>query len=302
MLVAVVVLLSAVAVFGGLMAVFMNRQAKNVELEALRARLGIKDDSSLLRDHEDEARHRLARLLDESGLGWDNNAFYKWTVTGGVGGALVGSLLGGAPTGFLMCLVGLAVFPAKAILARSKRLSSCDAQMPQALQLMVLALRAGHALPGALALAAREMPNPLRDELRRAVEEQSLGRPMAEVVSRMAGRLPSCDAAQTFAVAIVVLEQTGGNLISVIDRIISGARARTQYKARLRALTSEGRASAMILSMLPLGFFIIAGTLDPNYWHTLFTTGPGHVVLGLVLSLWSLGGLWTYRLVSKEPA
>src|SRR6185369_12089095 len=95
-----------------------------------------------------------------------------------------------------------------------------------------------------------------------------------------------CDAAWTFAVAIMVLEQTGGNLISVIDRIISGARARAQYKTRLRALTSEGRTSALILGILPLLFFMVADIFDPNYWKTLFGTSTGHIVLVIVLAMW----------------
>src|SRR5262249_61361690 len=122
-----------------------------------------------------------------------------------------------------------------------KRLIKCDQQMPQALQLMVLALRAGHALPGALALAARESPPPLRDELRQAVEEHSLGSAIGTVIERLAGRLRECEAAQTFAVAILVLEQTGGNLISGIGRLIEKSRMRTPYQARPLALHARGR-------------------------------------------------------------
>jgi tight adherence protein B len=302
MMLVLLIFFAAVATFGLLMALYMNHVNQQTRAERLRQRLGIRDDSSLLVDHDQRRGQRLAILLDESGLGWDNRSFYLWVFTAGTAGLIIGSLLGGGPTGFLCGLGGAAFFPVKAIFARSKRMTQCDQQMPQALQLMVLALRAGHALPGALALAAREIGNPLRDELRRAVDEQGLGRPISEVISRMARRLPASESAQTFAVAILVLEQTGGNLISVIDRIISGARARTQYKARLRALTSEGRYSAMILACLPLAFFTIAGILDPNYWKTMFGTHAGHWVLGIVLSMWAAGGLWTYKLVSKEPA
>jgi tight adherence protein B len=293
---------ASIATFGALMAGYMHHVNQRTRSDLLRTRLGIRDDSSLLVGEEADGRKKLTKLLDESGLGWDNRSFYMWILTATTVGLIAGSLLGGGPTGFLCGLIGAAFFPAKAIFARSRRMTQCDQQMPQALQLMVLALRAGHALPGALALSAREIGNPLRDELRRAVDEQALGKPISEVISRLARRLPGSESAQTFAVAILVLEQTGGNLISVIDRIIGGARARTQYKARLRALTSEGRYSAMILGCLPLAFLIIAGTLDPNYWHTLLSSSGGHWVLGLVLGLWAVGSTWTYRLISKEPA
>jgi tight adherence protein B len=289
------------AVFAVLMAVFAQRQDRARRDDALRARLGIHSNSSLLKGEDDDDRSRLTRLLDESGLGWDDSAFRKWTFTACAVGVVTGGLVQGPPTAFLLGMVGLAFFPLKAILARSRRLSKCEEQFPQALQLMVLGLRAGHALPGALALASREIAGPLSVELKRAVEEQALGTPISQVIARMAARLHGCEAAQTFAVAILVLEQTGGNLIAVIERIIGGARARTQYKARLRALTSEGRASATILGLLPLGFFLIAGITDPHYWPTLLGTSAGNKVLALVVVMWAMGGIWTYRLVAKEP-
>jgi hypothetical protein len=94
-----------------------------------------------------------------------------------------------------------------------------------------------------------------------------------------------------------VFEKSGGNLIAVIDRIIESARARAQYRAKLRALTSEGRSSAKMLGMMPPAFAVLAASVDPSYAKTLFTTASGNVILLVAGGLWMLGLLWTRRLV-----
>jgi tight adherence protein B len=110
-------------------------------------------------------------------------------------------------------------------------------------------------------------------------------------------RLPGCEAVNTFVVAVLVLQETGGNLIEVIDRIVENARARASYQARLRALTSEGRQSAKLLALLPGAFAILAMLSDPNYAHMLFYDSGGRVITILAALLWLVGILWTRRLV-----
>ena len=98
----------------------------------------------------------------------------------------------------------------------------------------------------------------MRAELGAAVKEHGLGRPVGSVLARLAERLPGSDSAQNLAVAVNVLEQTGGNLIAVLDRICGNARARTQYLQRLRALTAQGRMSAYVMGAIPPIFAAMA--------------------------------------------
>lgn len=100
--------------------------------------------------------------------------------------------------------------------------------------------------------------------------------------------------------AVLVLQQTGGNLIAVIDRIVENARARSQYRAKLRALTAEGRASARMLAAMPVVFALLAAMVDSTYTDTLFFTSGGQIVVLLATGLWLLGILWTRRLVAAE--
>lgn len=288
--------LAFVAVISVFAAMMLLWQAGRVRAsDALRRRLGqlASDRNELVRDEVGG----FARLVAESGLGWTTGQLVARIAVAAALGLLLGIFLG---SGFLAAMLALAGCLAMWIVvrrARARRLAQCDEQMPQALEIMALALRAGHALPGALQLAAQESPAPLCHELRRAHDEHALGRPIAEVLTAMGERLPGCAAVETFVVAVAVLQETGGNLIGVIDRIVENARARSGYQARLRALTAEGRQSARLLAMLPGAFFVLAWASDPTYSRMLINDGGGRTILIVTIGLWLAGVMWTRRLV-----
>ena len=280
--------------------VALARVARRMKVrDHLRKRIGVEDRVSLLKVDEEE-RSDLARLLTESGLGWTMSVFVTRMVIATLAGIAIGFALGGFALALLLGAIGIAVFPVLARQARDKRLNLCDQQMPQALEIMTLALRAGHPLPKALAIAAGETPSPISEELKRACDEHDLGRPIGDVVVNLGARLPKSQSVHTFTTAVLVLQQTGGNLIQVVERIVENARARQQYYAKLRALTSEGRMSAKMLALMPLAFGAIAATIDPGYVRTLFTTSGGNIVLLMSAALWLGGILWVTRLVRAE--
>lgn len=265
--------------------------------ERLRRRLGRLGEGSadLVRTVGDD-RSFTDKFLAGSGLTWTTSQLLLRIA----GAVLLGVLLGvAAGSVFLSMTTACAGIGAVWFLvnkARQRRLAQCDEQMPQALEIVGLALRAGHALPGALRLAAEECPSPLSEEIGRVVHEHSLGRPMNDVITRFATRLQGCAAVETFTVAVLVLQETGGNLIHVIERIVENARARASYNARLRALTAEGRQSAKLLSALPAIFAILTISVDPMYLETLRTRG-GMTIAMIAVGMWIAGVLWTRRLV-----
>jgi tight adherence protein B len=242
---------------------------------------------------------RVHRFLAEAGLAWKPRDLLTRSLLAMSGSILVGAVFAHAAGALLGAIAGALAFPLWVAGKRSSRMARCDEQMPQALQLMILALRAGHALPGALALAARETPKPLKVELEQATQEHNLGRPIAEVILNVARRLPTSDTAQTLSVAVAVLAQTGGNLIGVMDRIVENSRARTQYRAKLSALTAQGRWSAWILCGMPFGFAFMAAMLDPNYVPAVLAH-PFLIIL--FFGLWTPGLLWTLKLVRSAGA
>jgi tight adherence protein B len=267
--------------------------------DALRRRLGeLRDPAeALVRDRDHAGLGPLRTLLVESGLGWSVGELATRVAAAASAGLALGALLGSGALALVLATAGAAALYLVVKAARARRLHTCDQQMPQALEIMALALRAGHALPGALALAAAEAPAPLAEELKRAADEHALGRPIAEVLEALGARLPGCEAVNTFVVAVLVLQETGGNLIGVIDRIIDNARARSSYQARLRALTSEGRSSAKLLALLPGAFAVLAAATDPGYGPFLLSDAAGRSVGAIAFALWVVGILWTRRLV-----
>jgi tight adherence protein B len=268
--------------------------------EQLRKRLGADERAVSLLRTDEQKQSDLERLVAESGLGWTVGLLVTRMVLLGFAGLVIGWLIGGVLLGLLLAIAGALTFPFIARQARDKRLELSDQQMPQALEIVTLALRAGHPLPKALNIAATEAPQPISDELRRVCDEVDLGRPVGDALINMGQRLPNSESVHTFLTAVLVLQQTGGNLIAVIDRIIENARARSQYRAKLRALTAEGRASARMLAVMPVIFAVLAAMVDPTYTDTLFFTSGGQIVVLLSVTLWLLGILWTRRLVATE--
>jgi tight adherence protein B len=296
--------LTFVAVAAAGLAIALARAARRARTaHALYRRLGVKEhaDVALLLKQDGAAADSLvARLALESGLGWTPAMVATRTAVAALLAALVGGLLGGAALAFFFALAGLAVVPLYLRRAHTRRLALCDQQMPQALEVMSLALSAGHPLPGALAVAASEAPSPIADELRRAVDEHELGRPISDVLVGFGQRLAGCESVHTFVVAVLVLQQTGGNLIQVIERIVENARARASYHQRLRALTAEGRSSAKMLAALPGAFAVLAAMADPSYARTLLADRSGNVILVVTLLMWAAGVLWTRHLVRED--
>jgi len=269
--------------------------------DSLRRRLGrlASGEGDALMNMADgsQSDSNVAKVLAESGLGWSMGMFVSRVAMAVAVGFLLGVMIGSGFLAFMFSLVGVLAMWIVVRSARARRLAQCDEQMPQALEIMALALRAGHALPKALELAATETPAPLCYELRRAGDEHALGRPMPEVLVAFGERLPGCEAVNTFVVAVLVLQETGGNLIAVLDRIVDASRTRASYRARLRALTAEGRQSAKLLACLPGAFAVLAMMSDPTYADMLLHDPGGRVITLLAGGLWLCGILWTRRLV-----
>lgn len=274
--------------------------ARAKRLAHLRRRLGeLKAEQDGLVLAGDEDASDLRKLLDDSGLGWTMADFVQRAIMAASMGVILGAAMGSGVVAVMFGGIGGVVVLGYVRIARARRLRKCDEQMPQALEIMALALRAGHALPSALELAAAEAPSPIADELRRAADEHALGRPIAEVLEVMGQRLPGCDAVNTFVVAVLVLQETGGNLISVIDRIVDNARARASYKARLAALTAEGRTSAKLLAVLPVAFAVLAAAADKGYAQFLLHDRSGNILGMVAIVWWLLGIMFTRKLVAS---
>jgi len=186
--------------------------------------------------------------------------------------------------GPLMALF-LACLPiAWVLLRRKRRLRKFAAQLPEALELIARALRAGHSLAAGFSLVAQEMSDPIASEFMRTFEEQNLGKPMEEALEDLTKRVPNLDL-KFFSTAIILQRQTGGDLAEILDKIGHLIRERFQIWGQVQALTGEGRLSGIVLLALPPALFVVVYRMNPDYLMLLFTDEMGkQMLVGGVIS------------------
>jgi tight adherence protein B len=183
------------------------------------------------------------------------------------------------------------------LMRRKRRLKKFAAQLPEALELIARALRAGHSLAAGMNLVAHEMSAPIAVEFGRTFEEQNLGIPLEEALDNLTQRVPNLDL-KFFATAIILQRQTGGDLAEILDKIGHLVRERFQIWGQVQALTGEGRLSGIVLLALPPALFAVVYRMNPDYLMLLFTDEMGKKMLvgGLVMQL--LGALAIRKIVN----
>ena len=157
---------------------------------------------------------------------------------------------------------------------RARRLKKFGAQLPDAMELVARALRAGHSLAAGLHVVAEEMPDPIAKEFRRVYEEQNLGIPLEEALNNMCTRVPNLDL-RFFVTSVNIQRQTGGDLAEILDRIGHVIRERFKILGQVKALTAEGRLSGIVLIAMPIGLFLMMLYMKPDYIQLLWTDPMG---------------------------
>ncbi len=180
---------------------------------------------------------------------------------------------------------------------RKMRLSRFAKQLPDALELIARALRAGHSLGSGFNLVSEEMEAPIGKEFSRVFEEQNLGIAMEEALENMSDRIPNLDL-RFFCTAINLQRQTGGDLAEILDKIGYIVRERFKIWGQVQALTGEGRLSGIVLLALPPALFAAVYYLNPDYVMPLFTDPMGRKMLagGVVMQL--LGALVIRKIIN----
>lgn len=209
-------------------------------------------------------------------------------------GAAAMAVVGVPPAIALLAAFPLAALPLLWLLwRRSRRLKKFGAQLPDALDMLGRALRAGQALGSAFSIVAGEMPAPLGREFGRVFEEQNLGISLEDSLNSLAERVPNMDL-KFFVTAVLLQRQTGGDLAEILDKIAHLIRERFQIWGQIQALTGEGRLSGVVLLALPVVLFLAVYKLNPNYVMVLFTDPMGKKMLAVAVFL-QLVGAWVIR-------
>jgi tight adherence protein B len=240
----------------------------------------------------------LRRLFEQAGVSITPRKLAAVSVALFLGGGAVGWFATGSPLVTLSLALSLAPIPvAWLAYKRSVRLRKFAAQLPDALELVARALRAGHSLAAGLQVVAQEMPAPIAQEFGRVYEEQNLGVTIQDALVNMTDRVPDLDL-KFFATAVVIQRTSGGDLAEILDKIGYVVRERFKIHGQVRALTAEGRLSGIVLMMLPPFLFMVVYRLNPAYVQLLFAERMGVTMLGIAAALQVVGAVVIKKIVT----
>ena len=237
-------------------------------------------------------------LYEQADVNLTFNSFMALVIGLGVVGVVVGLVFQLPIYGLPLGAGFLAALPFLWLLKRKqKRIKKFVEAMPEAVELIGRALRAGHGLASGLNLVAEEMRGPIADEFNRVFEEQNLGIPIELSLRNMADRIPIMDV-RFFVIAIIIQRATGGDLAEVLDKIGRLIRQRYELLGHVKALTAEGRLSGIVLLALPPGLLAFLSFSNYSYISPLFTTSVGTKMLVLTGVLQLLGAWMINKIVA----
>ena len=198
----------------------------------------------------------------------------------------VGVAVGGLPFGWVF-------------FKRSRRFSAFEKHLPEALDLMVSGLRAGHSLLAAMALVSRECPEPVKSEFKICFEEQNYGLEMKVALENMLDRVPLQDLKITSS-AILIQKESGGNLAEVLDKTSHVIRERFRLKRQIMVHTAQGRLTGLVLTCLPIVLGVGIYFVDPGMISILWHRQIGIEMLWGAAGLIMLGGFVIYKIVNID--
>ncbi|MER9308751.1 type II secretion system F family protein [Mesorhizobium australicum] len=244
----------------------------------------------------------LNKLYTQSGITGNPLTFAASFLLAGLALALLFSFLLGlaAPAAFILFLVvgfGLPLLILRR--ARKKRIVKFAKQLPDALDMIVRSLRAGHPTSVAIGLVAREMPDPLGTEFGIVSDEITFGLSIEQAVRKLSERV-GFEGLHLLSISLSIQAKTGGNLTEILANLSSVLRERQKLRMKIRALSAEGRASAWIISLFPVVMFLVLQLLAPSYYGKVWGN-PLIAPVFLIFGSWALlGDFIMYRMVSFD--
>lgn len=193
-------------------------------------------------------------------------------------------------------VVGALVLPLVMWHKKAVRMNAFAEEFPDALDLLVSALRAGISFSSALQIVAEESPEPIRSEFAIVVEEQALGIEMREALNNLANRVDSVDI-KFFVTAIVLQRDTGGNLTEVLENTSRLIRDRFRILGDIKTFTAQGRLTGAILTCLPMAMAMFMIASAPEYFFKMWEKPEGRAILGVAALMQLMGGLAIRKIV-----
>jgi tight adherence protein B len=180
---------------------------------------------------------------------------------------------------------------------RSRRQKKFGAQFPDALDIITRSLRAGHPVPVAVNMVGREMGDPIGSEFGTVSDEVTYGADLETAMRNLYCRIGSDDL-PLFVTAVAIQGSTGGNLGEILQNLSGVIRQRFKMRRKIRALAAEGRASAMILSALPIGMFLVIQFIAPDFYGSVWHEPLTKMLLGGASAWMIIGNLVMFKMVN----
>ena len=181
----------------------------------------------------------------------------------------------------------------------SRRRKKFNAQLPDALTTLSGSLRAGRSVGQAMEAISREMGDPMGRELRKVVAEVRLGRTLHDTLNDAADRVGSDDF-RWAVLAMQIQSEVGGNLAELLDQVAATMRERSRMRGEVKALTAEGRASALMLVIMVPALGVVMAGMNPEYMSPMFTTSTGRIMLGVSAVMIGGGYFWMNSMVKID--
>ena len=216
-----------------------------------------------------------------------------------VGGTLVAvyacAATGRAGAGLICAFAPLVVwFYVRARVERRRR--EFAEQLPDNLQVVASALRAGHSFESGLAVAADDAAEPMRSELKRIVADERLGIPLETAMATVSKRMKSREM-EHVGLVVALQREAGGNTAEILDTLTDSLRYRAELNGLVRTLTAQGRTGGLIVSLMPFGLGLLLAVMNPNYFDPLVGNLAGQFLLAVAGVCVGLGWLFIRKIV-----
>lgn len=182
---------------------------------------------------------------------------------------------------------------------RAERIARIEEQLPDVVDVIIRALRAGHPFVEAIRLVSAEMPKPVGEEFQITFNEINYGGDVRTALMGLLQRVPSI-LVMALITAVLVQREAGGNLAEVLEKIAAVIRGRFRFQRKVRTLSAEGRISAWVLTLTPFALFVLISLINPDYMPMLTESTRGADIVMIALGLIVVGVFWIKRILNLK--
>ena len=302
---------AAILVVEALYLVFADAQSNRARIN--RRMRGMKDQNS---QQDVLVKLRRERGMTETGalvmpIKWLNRLFVQSGLTMGLGrfflmmtlfalsgGGLLALQTGSIVNGALAACVLALLLPIVVMkFRRARMIKQFGTQLPEAIELIVRSLKAGHPVPVAIGMVGREMPDPIGSEFGLVADEVTYGSDLVTALKNMEERVGHADL-PLLVIAVSIQSTSGGNLREILENLANMIRLRIKMRRKVTAISAEGRISAIVLSSLPVFMLLVVNLMTPNYYGEVWWEEATLIGLGGGFAWMAIGNLMLFKMVS----